>query len=159
MRNARNAWRCGSGTLAACRPAPSKSTSACCTPPPEDSAARWRTSTPRARCSPRPGKARWYRVDMLRRAGRSEEASALARQALAELPHVRPWDMYLPEAWWIAHRAFGANGETQAAEAVLVDARRWIAEAMRDVPQPFVDGFRQRNAVNQALLARPLTLA
>src|SRR5207237_6176038 len=59
-------------------------------------------------------KARWYRVDMLRRAGRGEEASALARQALADLPHVRPWDMYLPEAWWIAHRAFGANGETQA---------------------------------------------
>jgi len=103
-------------------------------------------------------KACWYRVDALRRAGRTGEASVLARQALAELAHVRPWDMYLPEAWWIAHRAFDASGETPAADAVLATARRWIAEAMSDVPPAFVDGFRQRNATNRALLTGPLTL-
>jgi DNA-binding SARP family transcriptional activator len=99
-------------------------------------------------------KARWYRVDALRRDGRLADASALAHEALDDLATVRPWDMYLPEAWWIAHRAFDENAEHEASEAMLAVARAWIAEAMSDVPPAFGVGFEQRNPVNRALLAR-----
>ena len=91
-------------------------------------------------------KARWYRVDALRRGGRAGEASALAKEALAELAQVRPWDMLLPEAWWIAHQALSQNIEHDAADAVLAEAQAWIADAMRDAPAAFRDGYAQRNA-------------
>jgi hypothetical protein len=97
-------------------------------------------------------KACWYRVDALHRAGRIEEASALATQALADLARIRPWDMYLPEAWWIAHRALSANAEHEAADALLATARAWIAAAIEDLQSEYREAFTQRNPVNRALL-------
>jgi len=98
-------------------------------------------------------KARWYRIDALHRGGRLKQASALAHQALAGLARIKPWDMYLPEAWWIAHRVFSDSGDAPAANSVLATAQAWIAAALRDVPAEFHDSFTQRNPVNRALLS------
>ena len=97
-------------------------------------------------------KARWYRIDALHRAGRLGPACTLASQALAALTRIKPWDMYLPEAWWIAHRVFSETGETPAADRVLATARAWITDALHDVPAEFRDSFVQRNPANRALL-------
>lgn len=97
-------------------------------------------------------KARWYRIDALHRAGRLGPACTLASHALAALTRIKPWDMYLPEAWWIAHRVFSETGETPAADRVLATARAWITNALHDVPAEFRDSFVQRNPANRALL-------
>lgn len=102
-------------------------------------------------------KARWYRIDALRRGGRLQQASQLAHQALAGLARVKPWDMYLPEAWWIAHRVFSDSGEAPAANSVLATAHAWIATALHDVPAEFHDSFTQRNLINRALLSMAVT--
>jgi DNA-binding SARP family transcriptional activator len=102
-------------------------------------------------------KARWYRIDALRRGGRVDEAATLARQALAALATVKPWDMYLPEAWWIAQRVFAAQGETAAADRALRRSHEWIAAAAREVPAAFRDSFLQRNPVNRTLLTLAVT--
>jgi DNA-binding SARP family transcriptional activator len=96
-------------------------------------------------------KARWYRIDALRRGGKLGQACTLASQALGALPRIKPWDMYLPEAWWIAHRVFSECGETPAATEVLATARAWITNALREVPAEFRDSFIERNPVNRAL--------
>jgi len=103
-------------------------------------------------------KARWYRVDALRRSGRLDEALALARQARDEFAHTQPWDMYIPEAWAIARRAFLEAGDDDAARAALRRALAWIEAALPDVPEEFRDSFRHRNAVNEWLLAARTTL-
>jgi len=102
-------------------------------------------------------KARWYRIEALCRAGRNDEAAALAREALAGLQAVKPWDMYLPEAWSIAHRALAATGQMQAAGDVVRMAQAWIAAAANDLPAEYRDSFMHRNAVNRAMLAIPVT--
>ena len=102
-------------------------------------------------------KARWYRIDALRRGGRLQQASQLAHQALAGLTRIKPWDMYLPEAWWIAHRVFSDSGEAPAANSVLATAHTWITAALQDVPAEFHDSFTQRNPVNRMLLAMAVT--
>lgn len=98
-------------------------------------------------------KARWYRVEALCRAGKAAEAAALAAQALATLESVKPWDMYLPEAWVIAQRSFEAAGRLEAAQPVLRTARSWIAAAAGDLPPEYRDGFIERNPANRTLLA------
>jgi hypothetical protein len=102
-------------------------------------------------------KARWYRIEALCRAGRHDEAAALASQALAGLEAVKPWDMYLPEAWSIAQRAFTGAGHARAAGDVVRTAQAWIAAAANDLPPEFRDSFMRRNAVNRAMLAMPVT--
>jgi len=97
-------------------------------------------------------KARWYRVDALRRAGALDEALALANVALRAQSETQASDMYPPEAWWIAHQAFSAAGDRAASAAVLRTAVAWIEAAAADIPPEFVDSFRQRNPVNRALL-------
>src|SRR5437764_5008597 len=87
-------------------------------------------------------KARWYRVDELRRGGRAGEASALAKEALAELAQVRPWDMLLPEAWWIAHQALSQNLEQDAADAVLAEARHGSPTRCATCRRPFAMATR-----------------
>ncbi len=93
-------------------------------------------------------------VAQVKRAAQAKLADVEAR--IADLQRVRPWDMYLPEAWWIAHRAF-ADRDADDAAAVLDTARRWIADAARDVPPAFADSFLQRNAINRAVLTRTVT--
>jgi DNA-binding SARP family transcriptional activator len=66
---------------------------------------------------------------------------------------VSPWDMYLPEAWWIAFRVFEAAGDEQAALDALRTAVDWINErALPQVPDEFKDSFLNRNPVNRAIL-------
>lgn len=98
-------------------------------------------------------KARWYRIDALHRAGRLGPACTLASQALHALARTKPWDMYLPEAWSIAHRVFSDSGETPAADQVLATARAWITNALQDIPEEFRDSFLHRNPANRALMA------
>lgn len=106
-------------------------------------------------------KAGWYRVDALRRAGRAADAAALAHEALAALPRVWPWDLYLPEAWWIACRALGqgpAAADRAAAEALRSDARRWVHAVAAELPPELRPGFLQRNPANRALLGGAVTI-
>ncbi|WP_374562880.1 AAA family ATPase [Ideonella sp.] len=102
-------------------------------------------------------KARWYRIDALRRGGLLAEAAALAHDALGALAGIKPWDMYLPEAWWIAQRVFAGLGDTSAANQVLRTAHAWIDAATQEVPPAFRDSFLQRNPINRTLLTTPVT--
>jgi hypothetical protein len=65
--------------------------------------------------------------------------------------------MYLPQAWSIAQRALASAGQAPAAEQVLRKARQWIGAAANELPPEYREGFIQRNAVNRALLAMPVT--
>ena len=103
-------------------------------------------------------KARWYRVDALRRAGRLDEASALARVAQAAYAETQAWDMYVPEAWSIARRVYLEAGDPDGARVALRHALTWIEAALADVPDEFRDSFRHRNPVNEGLLAARSTL-
>jgi tetratricopeptide (TPR) repeat protein len=102
-------------------------------------------------------KARWYRIEALCRAGRVDEAATQASQALAGLEAVKPWDMYLPEAWAIAQRAFAAAGHAGPANQVVRGAQAWIGAAANDLPPEYRDAFMHRNAVNRTLLTLPVT--
>ncbi len=104
-------------------------------------------------------KARWYRVDALHRAGRATEAAALARQALSALDVVRPWDLYLPEAWWIAWRVLADSRsptDREVAQSLRPEARRWIEAAAAELPPELQSGFLQRNPANRALMSGPV---
>jgi tetratricopeptide (TPR) repeat protein len=98
-------------------------------------------------------KARWYRADALRRAGRIDDALALVRLARADFASTQPWDMYIAETWSIERRAALDAGDADAARGALRAALAWIEVALGDVPDEFRDSFRHRNPINDALLA------
>ena len=61
---------------------------------------------------------------------------------------------YTPEAWLTAGQALRAAGEPGPAWAALSAGQDWVrAQALPEVPAPFIDSFLHRNPVNQALLA------
>ena len=98
-------------------------------------------------------KARWYRADALRRAGRIDDAVALVRLARAEFATTQPWDMYIPETWSIERRVGLDAGDAEAARVALRGGLAWIEAALGDVPEEFRDSFRHRNPINDGLLA------
>ena len=98
-------------------------------------------------------KARWYRADALRRAGRIDDALAPVRLARAEFATTQPWDMYIAETWAIERRVCLDAGDAGTARTALRAALAWIEAALADVPDEFRDSFRHRNPVNEGLLA------
>ena len=61
---------------------------------------------------------------------------------------------YTPEAWLLAGQALRAAGETRPAQAALHAGQHWVrAQALPEVPAPFIDSFLHRNPVNRELLA------
>jgi len=98
-------------------------------------------------------KARLLLADHLLRAGAPDLAAEHVRAAGPLTGGVGPWDMYLPEAWWIAFRVFDAAGDQPAARDALQRAVRWInGTALPDVPDEFKDGFLNRNPINRLVL-------
>ena len=86
---------------------------------------------------------------------RHDEA-ALAANELVRLLHEGyvPDFVYTPEAWWVAGQALRAAGQVAAAQAALAAGRHWVqAQALPQVPAPFIDSFLHRNPVNRELLA------
>ena len=99
-------------------------------------------------------KAGLRRAHALHRAQRSAEAAVQLRELLPRLDRVRPADMYLPEAWWIAVQVFDACGAGDEAVMALAQSARWIHQvALPQVPDEFRASFLQRNATNLAVLA------
>jgi hypothetical protein len=99
-------------------------------------------------------KARWLRVDALRRSGRARQAARLARALLTRVGSIQPSDMHLPQIWWIAHAALAAAGDAEAAAAALQAGAHWIGTvALPHVPDEFRASFLERNAINRHLLA------
>jgi hypothetical protein len=79
-----------------------------------------------------------------------------AAQALTELldEGYAPEFTYLPEAWLVAAEAFEQAGEPAAARRARSAGVAWVqAQALPQVPAPFIDSFLQRNPVNRRLLA------
>jgi len=103
-------------------------------------------------------KARWYRADALRRAGRIDDALALVRLARTEFATTQPWDMYIAETWAIERRVCLDAGDAGTARTALRAALAWIEAALADVPDEFRDSFRHRNPVNEGLLAARTSL-
>jgi tetratricopeptide (TPR) repeat protein len=133
----------------------SASRTCACRPRSMRCARRTRPKPPRRRSSSRPKrariehlavatKARWYRADALRRAGRIDDAVALVRLARAEFATTQPWDMYIAETWAIERRACLDGGDADAARAALrggpeLDrgrARRRARRVPRQLPKP-----------------------
>jgi hypothetical protein len=80
-------------------------------------------------------------------------AADVMGRVLDDLPRISPVDSYLPEAWWVAHRAFAAAGDTPSARAALRTARDWVMRtALPTVPGAYRDSFLNRNPVNRAIL-------
>ncbi len=99
-------------------------------------------------------KAGLLRAQALHRAQRSAEAALQLRELLPRIDRVRPADMYLPEAWWIAVQVFDACGAGDEAVMALAQAARWIRQAALPlVPDEFRASFLQRNPTNLAVLA------
>src|SRR5262249_51972269 len=98
-------------------------------------------------------RARLLRAAHLLRAGDSRAALELARGVGTLADGVGPWDMYLPEAWWIQFRVYDAAGDHAAAGDTLQRAVHWInTTALSDVPDEYRDGFLNRNPVNRSIL-------
>lgn len=94
------------------------------------------------------------RAQALHRGGRSIEAATKLRALLPRLDKVRPVDMYLPDAWWIAVQVFDACSATDEATMALAQATHWIRQvALPHVPETFRASFMERNATNRSLLA------
>ena len=61
--------------------------------------------------------------------------------------------VYTPEAWLVAGQALHAAGDGPASQAALAAGRHWVqAQALPQVPAPFIDSFLHRNPVNRELL-------
>jgi tetratricopeptide (TPR) repeat protein len=98
-------------------------------------------------------KARFLRADCLLRAGEAGRSRDEIYAALSMLEKTQPWDMYLPEVWWIAYQVFDANDDKPAAVGALRLAITWINDAaLPQVPDEYCDSFLHRNPVNRALL-------
>jgi len=99
-------------------------------------------------------KARLRRAHAQSRAGQTREAALAMRELVDQLEAVRPADMYLGEAWWIAAQVFDANGDGDHSLLALARGAQWVRRvALPQVPEEFRDSFLQRNPVNRALLA------
>ena len=99
-------------------------------------------------------RANLLRAFALHRAHQSAAAAALLRELLPRLAQSQPADMYLPDAWWIAHQVFSACGAIDDAAMALARATAWIRQvALPHVPDPFRDSFLHRNPTNRALLS------
>ena len=98
-------------------------------------------------------KLRLLRAQHLLRSGDGQAASAAFRSAMPFDGAVGPWDMYLPEAWWIGFQIFDSLGSGNDALAALRAAVAWInGNALPDVPAEFQDSFLNRNAINRSIL-------
>jgi tetratricopeptide (TPR) repeat protein len=98
-------------------------------------------------------KLRVLRASHLLRAGKAADASALMHGVGPISSAAGPWDMYLPEAWWIAFRVFDADDDPSAATDALRRAVTWVNEtALPNVPAACADSFLNRNPVNRAIL-------
>lgn len=98
-------------------------------------------------------KARLLRCEYLLRAGDVQSALNDVRRVDPRLSGAGPWDMYLPEAWWIEFQVLDAAGETAAALETLRTAVAWInGNALADMPAEFRGSFLSRNPVNRAVL-------
>ena len=87
-------------------------------------------------------------------AGHPQDAAMHARAALTMDPEVSPDDLYAPEKWLHAARAFAAVGDRQGAMALIAEAVTAVHQtAQTDVPAEFRDSFLHRNATNRELLA------
>jgi hypothetical protein len=98
-------------------------------------------------------KVQLLRANHLLRAGEAQAAAAAFHSAQPFDGAVGPWDMYLPEAWWIGFQIFDAAEQPSAALAALRSAVAWINDnALPEVPPEFQDGFLNRNAINRSIL-------
>lgn len=124
--------------------------------PATDAAARCRELRARAEQLERLGvalKVRVLRADHLLRAGQVGPARDEIDEVVAEMATSRPWDLYLPELWWTAHRVYDAARAEPAALGALRAALAWIQEAaLPNVPDEFCDSFLHRNPINRAVL-------
>jgi tetratricopeptide (TPR) repeat protein len=88
------------------------------------------------------------------RTGQTAAAAQAMREIVARLDEVPAADLYPGEAWWIAAQVFDANGDGDDALMALARGAQWVRRvALPNVPEPFRDGFLQRNPSNRALLA------
>jgi DNA-binding SARP family transcriptional activator len=88
------------------------------------------------------------------RAGQTAAAAQAMRDIVARLDDVPAADLTPGEAWWIAAQVFDANGDGDDALMALARGAQWVRRvALPNVPEPFRDGFLQRNPSNRALLA------
>ncbi len=86
-------------------------------------------------------------------AGAPRRALPHAEAALHLAQRHRPDSFYLPEMWLTAQRVLRALGRDDEARARRDEGRAWIAAVLADgLPEAFHGSFRQRNAVNRALL-------
>ena len=84
----------------------------------------------------------------------ARSAAELADAVVDEARSCWPNDMYLPELWWAAIRAYELVGRSADALAVLRTAQDWIGNfALPRVPESFQHSFLQSNPVNRAILA------
>jgi DNA-binding SARP family transcriptional activator/tetratricopeptide (TPR) repeat protein len=99
-------------------------------------------------------KARLRLMDALRRAGDLPAAAAEATAAGEWLRERRGPGVFPPEGYLACALALRAAGRPGAAEAWLIEGRRWIEEvALPHVPAEFHDSFLRRQPANAALLA------
>jgi hypothetical protein len=82
-------------------------------------------------------------------------ALAAAQRALEMAQTLDSWNMYRPELWLNAALAMRASGLEEQAQEQLVLARDWIMNCVHSgqVPEPFVDSFLHRNAINREVLS------
>lgn len=97
--------------------------------------------------------ARVREVDVRRRLGQHELASAGAREAMAQAEACHPHDLYLAEFWWLLFQAFNEAGQRGEAEAALGRAADWVRAALPQVPEAYRDAFVHRQAINVQILA------
>lgn len=89
-------------------------------------------------------------------AGHADEALLNARAALQPRPGVQPSDLYPAELWLDAALGLRAAGAEDEAAAAVQAGVAWINEtAARELSEPLLSGFMERNAVNRALLTWP----
>jgi hypothetical protein len=94
------------------------------------------------------------RVELLIRLGAAQAAAEAAGELLDRCAADGPSPaLYPPEVYWLAVRALASTHPARSREALML-AVDWIETlAMPQVPSAFQRSFRERNAVNAAVLA------
>jgi hypothetical protein len=92
-------------------------------------------------------------VQMLVRRGDTSTAMTVLHGVLADVDRCLPVGAYMPELRWVCRQAARTAGDAALAGRCLDEARRWIAAALADVPDPFRDSFLHRNPVNRLVIA------
>ena len=92
-------------------------------------------------------------ADARRRVGRTEEAAATARAAVAEMTGSALYDMSPPEFWWLAFQSFDSGGCEAEAQQALRAGAEWTMRAAGQVPDTFRESYLHRSQVVPHLLA------